>query len=123
MTAPRPTRRVHTLPKSVDCCTIDVQNDADRRAASPGRIGRATLCAESRFMPLNARKIVPLELAAFFLIIAGAIAGDQPTQPETVAPPEKFTAEQRAHWAFQAVQRAELPSVKDTGWVRNAVDQ
>jgi hypothetical protein len=90
---------------------------------SPGKIGRATLCVETTFMPLDARKIVPLELAAFLFMIAGAaIAGDQPTKPETVAPPEKFTAEQRSHWAYQPFQRAELPSVKESGWVRNAVD-
>jgi hypothetical protein len=74
-------------------------------------------------MPSETRKILPLALAALLLMIAAALAGDQPTQPGTVAPPEKFTAEQRGHWAYQPVQRAELPAIKESGWVRNAVDR
>jgi hypothetical protein len=73
-------------------------------------------------MPLNARKFVPLESAALLFIVVGAIAGDQPTKPEPVAAPEQFTAEQCGHWAYQPFQRAELPSVKESGWIRNAVD-
>jgi hypothetical protein len=74
-------------------------------------------------MPSETRKILPLALPALLLTIAVALAGDQSTKPEVVAQPEKFTAEQRGHWAYQPVQRPELPPVKKTGWVRNAIDR
>jgi Protein of unknown function (DUF1553)/Protein of unknown function (DUF1549) len=43
--------------------------------------------------------------------------------PPPVAPPETFTAEQRRHWAYQPVNRPELPAVKENGWVRNPIDR
>ncbi len=73
-------------------------------------------------MPLDAHKTLPIQLVVLFLIIASAIAGDQPTKPETVASPETFTAEQRSHWAYQPVECPQVPRVKRTGWIRNAVD-
>jgi hypothetical protein len=38
-------------------------------------------------------------------------------------PPVTFTAEQKSFWAFQAPKDPSPPAVKDTAWVRNAVDQ
>src|SRR4051794_2105110 len=35
----------------------------------------------------------------------------------------KITAEDRAHWAFQAVRRPDLPRVKDAPWCRNSIDR
>jgi len=45
------------------------------------------------------------------------------TAAEPVAPPETFTAEQRAHWAYQTPGRPEPPGVKEAGWVRNPIDR
>ena len=35
----------------------------------------------------------------------------------------KITAEDRAHWAFQAVRRPDVPRVKDASWCRNPIDR
>ncbi len=36
---------------------------------------------------------------------------------------ETFTAEQRDHWAYQPVKRAEPPAVKESAWVKNPIDR
>jgi Protein of unknown function (DUF1553)/Protein of unknown function (DUF1549) len=53
----------------------------------------------------------------------GLIAGDKPPPPDSYAPPETFSPEQREHWAFQPVKRTEPPAVKESGWVRNPIDR
>ncbi len=50
-------------------------------------------------------------------------AGDQRSQPEAIAPWETFTADQRAHWAYQPVTRPEPPAVKEVAWVMNPIDR
>ncbi len=97
---------------------------ADRRAASPGKIGRAILPRKVHSCLWMLARSCLLELAALLLIIASAIAGDQPTKPETVAPPETFTAEQRSSLGLSAgpARRASLESSKQAG-SRNAVDR
>ena len=35
----------------------------------------------------------------------------------------KITAEDRAHWAFQAIRRPDVPRVKDGSWCRNPIDR
>src|SRR5690242_1850373 len=73
-------------------------------------------------MPLAARKIIPLHLAAFFVVLTADMAGAPPSQPEGFAPPESFTTEQRSHWAYQPLKRVEPPAVKAASWVRNPID-
>ena len=36
---------------------------------------------------------------------------------------ETFTAEQKAHWAYQPLKRPELPAVRKLSWVRNPIDR
>ncbi len=73
-------------------------------------------------MPLSARKNTLFPLAAFLVVAAGVMAGDKPPASEDVAPPEKFSHEQRDHWAYQPVRRDVPPAVKEAGWVRNPID-
>ncbi len=61
-------------------------------------------------------------IAIVGLVIPASFAGD-PKPAGEVAPPEKFKADQRDHWAYQPVVRAEPPEVKDAGWVRNPIDR
>ena len=71
----------------------------------------------------HAIKIAPFQLAAFLVVVAGAIAGDKPSGPDGYAPHEAFSQEQREHWAYQPVKRVLPPVVNDTGWVRNPIDR
>jgi hypothetical protein len=42
---------------------------------------------------------------------------------EDAAIPQKpITAEERAHWAFQPLERPSVPTVRDRAWVRNPID-
>src|SRR5437588_1399233 len=55
--------------------------------------------------------------------LVSAVASPAPDDARPpVAPPETFTPEQRAHWAYQPPKRPGLPDVEETGWVRNPVD-
>ncbi|MFO0952295.1 MAG: DUF1549 and DUF1553 domain-containing protein [Isosphaeraceae bacterium] len=65
-----------------------------------------------------------LPVAGLLLLLTArpAPAEDAP-KPPPAAPPETFTAEQKAHWAYQPVRRAQLPSVKESSWVRNPIDR
>jgi Protein of unknown function (DUF1553)/Protein of unknown function (DUF1549) len=73
-------------------------------------------------MPLPARKYILFPLAAFLVVVAGVMAGDEPPASQDVAPPEKFSHEQRDHWAYQPVRRVDPPAVKEVGWVKNPID-
>ncbi|MDR3623287.1 MAG: DUF1549 and DUF1553 domain-containing protein [Paludisphaera borealis] len=46
-----------------------------------------------------------------------------PTTPPPLARIEKFTADQRDHWAYQPLADFEPPDVKEAGWVRNPIDR
>ena len=51
-------------------------------------------------------------------------ANSEAVEPPTpLAPPETFTKEQREHWAYQPPKRPALPGVKESGWVKNPIDQ
>ena len=73
-------------------------------------------------MPLSARKKTLFPLAATLVVVASVTAGDKPPASQDVAPPEKFSHEQRDHWAYQPVRRVVPPAVKEAGWVRNPID-
>jgi hypothetical protein len=73
-------------------------------------------------MPVAARPIILLPLAAILVILTAAMAGSPPAQPQEFAPPESFTAEQRSHWAYQPLKPGEPPAVKEASWVRNPID-
>ena len=36
---------------------------------------------------------------------------------------ETFTADQKEHWAYQPLERPELPAVREPRWVRNPIDR
>jgi hypothetical protein len=74
-------------------------------------------------MPLDPRSLTPLRLAVFVVLAALLIAGDQPPYSERDAPLERFTAEQRGHWAYQPIKRVEPKPKKLSGWVRNPIDR
>jgi hypothetical protein len=53
------------------------------------------------------------------LFLAGSdstIAADARTRKD------RFTPEERSYWAFQPVANPKVPSVRDSGWVRNPID-
>jgi cytochrome c551/c552 len=56
------------------------------------------------------------------VVLVGLALGGAPPEA-TDAPPESFTAEQRAHWAYQPIRRPEPPAVARPGWVRNPIDR
>ena len=73
-------------------------------------------------MPLSAPKKTLFPLAATLVVVASVTAGDKPPASQDLAPPEKFSHEQRDHWAYQPVRRAVPPAVKESGWVKNPID-
>src|SRR5688572_29348256 len=56
-------------------------------------------------------------LGRLFLALLGAL-------PAWSASPSSkpFTPQDRSYWAFQAVRRPPLPTVRNRGWVRNPID-
>ena len=74
-------------------------------------------------MPMAARRIVVMALAAGCVGAAFALAGDPPARPSDVAPPETFGADALDHWAYQPVKRSLPPPVKESDWVRNPIDR
>ena len=74
-------------------------------------------------MPLDVRKVIPLKLAGILVLTTRLLAGDQPQSGNEFAPPERFSAEQRGHWAYQPVKRVEPKAVKESSWVRNPIDR
>ncbi len=71
----------------------------------------------------RARSTLPIGLLAAGLVWTAATAGETPAVPTAIAPPEAFTAEQRAHWAYQIPGRPPLPEVERAQWVRNPIDR
>jgi hypothetical protein len=49
------------------------------------------------------------------------LAVDEP-QAADLAPTETYTPDQREHWAFQRIQRPEVPEVRCGSWIRNPID-
>ncbi len=39
------------------------------------------------------------------------------------APIETFTGEQKSHWAYQPLKRPDVPSVRESSWIRNPIDR
>src|SRR5262249_34157741 len=74
-------------------------------------------------MPLAARTTILLHVSAVFVVLTAALAAAPPSPPEGFAPIESFTAEQRGHWAYQALQPVEPPAVKDRDRVHNPIDR
>ena len=63
------------------------------------------------------------KLAALLIFTTCAFAADQPPTAEGLAPPERFSAEQRGHWAYQPVKRLAPDPVKDSSWACNPIDR
>jgi len=70
--------------------------------------------------PSRQSRTVLVSRIALFLGLSAPLSA---AEPKPIAPPEKFSAEQRAHWAYQPPKRPELPEVKESGWVRNPIDR
>ena len=63
---------------------------------------------------------LPLTLVALsFLLLGGA---DAAIAADASTPKDRFTPEERSYWAFQPVASPKLPTVRDSGWVRNPID-
>jgi hypothetical protein len=73
-------------------------------------------------MPVSDRKLILWLLPAPLVVIASVMAGDKTLPSQDVAPPEKFSHEQRDHWAYQPVGRVDPPAVKEARWVKNGID-
>src|SRR6516164_1178659 len=59
----------------------------------------------------------------FVLAILSQSAGAGEPRPGDLASYDRFIKpEHRQHWAFQPVKQPEIPSVKDSSWVRNPID-
>jgi hypothetical protein len=78
---------------------------------------------EEACMPPESRKIPTLTLAALLIFSTRVIAGEKPAPADGYAPSERFSAEQRSHWAYQPVKRVQPKSVKESSWVRNPIDR
>lgn len=75
-------------------------------AAQPGQqFSRAVIALEEACMPLDSRPFAPLILVLSLVLTTHLAAGDQPLDTKGLAPPERFSAEQRGHWAYQPVKR------------------
>jgi hypothetical protein len=61
-------------------------------------------------------------MIALVAVAASAIA-DEPKPDDSPAPPETFSSEQRAHWAYTTPKRPDLPAVKDERWPKNPIDR
>ena len=90
------------LPAPRDSATMMSRGDEGLRGVAGRRNGRAFLTLQEACMPLNVRKIAALELAAFLIFTTRLLAGDRLQPADGYAPPERFSAEQRGHWAYQA---------------------
>ena len=76
-------------------------------AVWPGEeFGRADIALEEACMPLDVRKLAPLTLAALLIFTTCSFAADQPPTAEGLRAAERFSADQRGHWAYQPVKRA-----------------
>jgi hypothetical protein len=78
-------------------------------------------------MLVKVRKPLAFGILASLLAVATAWAADPPARDSksgiSAAPIERFSADQRGHWAYQSVRRAEPPAVKNPGWARNPIDR
>src|SRR5271165_2025115 len=80
-------------------------------------------------MNLLDRKTTALLIVVVFCLLPTAAAGPPADKPGTGASTgalerlETFTAEQKAHWAYQPLKRPELPDVRKLSWVRNPIDR
>ena len=61
-----------------------------------------------------------LWVPAFLIALGTTAAGDDAAPPAKI---EKFTADQRDHWAYQPLEAVEPPKVREVGWVRNPIDR
>ena len=71
------------------------------------------------------RRLGPAVVAALGLLLSilqGVSRLKAADDPAPVAPAETFTAEQRAHWAYQVPRRPPVPSGIKPGWARNPID-
>lgn len=69
------------------------------------------------------RRILLTSLSTVLGFSLTVSAAETDSQEGSVAPPETFRPEQRAHWAYQVPRRPEPPQVKEAGWVRNPIDR
>ena len=73
-----------------------------------GRIGRATTRPRRGLHAARLFASSPcFNPAAFLIFTTCLLAGEQPQGADGFAPPERFSAEQRGHWAYQPVKRLE----------------
>ncbi|WP_165250840.1 DUF1549 and DUF1553 domain-containing protein [Paludisphaera soli] len=78
----------------------------------------------------NPRRLAAYATAWLALVAAGVAApGDEPKgetdapAPAPLAKLEKFSADQREHWAYLPLEPGEPPEVKEADWVKNPIDR
>ena len=73
---------------------------------------------------VHGRRVIPFGL--FCLLFAGSVEGEEKAAPAAVTTPTQYDAlvtdGDRAHWSFQAVERPDVPVVKNANWPRNPID-
>ena len=60
-------------------------------------------------------RVLLLMVGLLVPLVYGAVSSKKP-------PDERFTSYQLKHWAFQKVQRPEVPEIRNAKWVRNPID-
>lgn len=77
---------------------------------------------------MSSRDGRPLYLSLCLLLARAALGGEPAEEPRSAkassveAPPEKFKADQKEHWAYQPLHVSEPPDVRDATAVRNPID-
>jgi hypothetical protein len=56
-------------------------------------------------------------------VVLGMAAALWMSASAAAEPEQRFSAEERAYWAFQKLARPSLPAVRDAAWVRNPIDR
>ena len=92
-------------------------------AVVPGKHGESPLYERiaAGEMPPGKKKLSAAEIELIARWIDAGATTIRP-EPETLAAGDVFTAEDRAHWAFQPVVRPALPAVKEPDAVRTPID-
>ncbi|AMV39550.1 DUF1549 and DUF1553 domain-containing protein [Planctomyces sp. SH-PL62] len=75
------------------------------------------------------RKRLAAHATAWITLVAACVTamGDDPEgeagAPAPLAKLEKFSADQRDHWAYLPLEPSEPPEVEESGWIRNPIDR
>jgi cytochrome c553 len=74
-------------------------------------------------MPRRAPKLADAQIAALAEWIKAGAPWPAPTSASAKTPEKTITAEQRAFWSFQPLQRMTAPEAKGQGWAKSDIDR